>query len=173
MQKTYRQYMDALNDKNQTWRPEMLWLGKQLRFDPEKHKDADGWLDEAREILKAKLPPGGDRSIKQVLKRHEKLAEALLPPPQHGHSARTIHSVKGAEFPAVCVVLSPRRAKSMIEYLETGAPASMAEELRKLYVGASRAQRLLAIATPHTQVKRLEKLLSDPANTSGLQVINL
>ena len=46
MQKTYRQYMDALNDKNQTWRPEMLWLGKQLRFDPEKHKDADGWLDE-------------------------------------------------------------------------------------------------------------------------------
>lgn len=173
VQKTYRQYMDALNDEHQSWRPEMLRLGKQLRYDPEKHKDADGWLDEAREILKAKLPPGGDRSIKQVLKRHEKLAEALLPPPLHGHSARTIHSVKGAEFPAVCVVLSTNRAKGMIEYLETGAPASMAEELRKFYVGASRAQRLLAIATPHTQVKRLEKLLSDPANNSSLQVINL
>ena len=152
---------------------QMLRLGKQLRFEPERHKDADGWLDEAREILRGKLPPVGDRSIKQVLKRHEKLAEALRPPPLNGDSARTIHSVKGAEFPAVCVVLSTTRAKGTIEHLETGAPASMAEELRKLYVGASRAQRLLAIATPHTQVKKLERLLSDPANSRGLKVINL
>lgn len=171
--KTYRQHMDALNDKNQSWRPEMLRLGKQLRYDPERHKDADGWLDDAREILKGKLPSGGGRSIKQVLKRHDKLAEALLPPSLHSHSARTIHSVKGAEFPAVCVVLSTKRAKGTIEHLETGALASMAEELRKLYVGASRAQRLLAIATPHTQVKKLERLLSDPANSSGLKVIHL
>ena len=172
-QKTYRQHMDALNDRHQSWRPGMLKLGKQLRYDPKRHKDADGWLDDAREILKAKLPPGGDRSIKQVLRRHEKLAEALRPPPPLGHSARTIHSVKGAEFPAVCVVLSTNKAKGTIEHLETGAPASMAEELRKLYVGASRAQRLLVIATPHTQVKKLETLLSDPTNSSGLKVINL
>lgn len=173
VRKTYRQHMDAVDDKYQSWRPEMLRLGKQLRFDPVRHKDADGWLDEARETLRGKLPLGGDRSIKQVLKRHEKLAEALRPHPLNGHSARTIHSVKGSEFPAVCVVLSTTRAKGTIEHLETGAPASMAEELRKLYVGASRAQRLLAIATPHTQVKKLETLLSDPANSSGLKVINL
>ena len=171
--KTYRQYMDAVDDKYQSWRPEMLRLGKQLRFEPERHKDADSWLDEAREILRGKLPPGGDRSIKQVLKRNEKLAEALRPAPPTGHSARTIHSVKGAEFPAVCVVLSTAKAKGTIEHLETGAPASMAEELRKLYVGASRAQRLLAIATPHTQVKKLERLLSDAVNSNGLKVINL
>ncbi|CAM3956137.1 DNA 3'-5' helicase [Bordetella tumbae] len=171
--KTYRQHMDAVDDKYQSWRPNMLRLGKQLRFEQERHKDADGWLDEAREILRGKLPPGGDRSIKQVLKRHEKLAEALRPPLLNGHSARTIHSVKGAEFPAVCVVLSTAKAKGIIEHLETGAPASMAEDLRKLYVGASRAQRLLAIATPHTQVKKLEGLLSDPDNSSGLKVVNL
>ena len=172
--KTYRQHMDAVDDKYQSWRPEMLRLGKQLRFDPERHektRTAD-WT-RAREVMRGKLPSGGDRSIKQVLKRHEKLAEALRPPPLNGHSARTIHSVKGAEFPAVCVVLSTTRAKGTIEHLETGAPASMAEELRKLYVGASRAQRLLAIATPHTQVKKLERLLSDPANSRGLKVINL
>jgi DNA helicase II / ATP-dependent DNA helicase PcrA len=115
----------------------------------------------------------GDRSINQVLRRHEKLAEALLPPPLHGHSARTIHSVKGAEFPAVCVVLSTAKAKGLIEYLETGTDHTMAEELRKLYVGASRAQRLLAIATRHSQIKKLEKLLSDPANSDGLSVVNL
>lgn len=171
--KTYRQHMDAVDDKYQSWRPEMLRLGKQLRFEQERHKDADGWLDEVRETLREKLPPVADRSIKQVLKRHEKLAEILRLPLLNGHPARTIHSVKGAEFPAVCVVLSTAKAKGIIEHLETGALATMAEDLRKLYVGASRAQRLLAIATPHTQVKKLEGLLSDPANSSGLKVVNL
>lgn len=171
--KTYRQYMDANGDKHQAWRPEMLMLGRQLRFDVEKHKDMDGWLEQARDILKAKLPTNGDKSIKQVLKRNGRLAEALLPLPTHGHSARTIHSVKGAEFPAVCVVLSPNKAKRTIEHLETGTLPAMAEELRKVYVGASRAQRLLVIATPHTQVGKLEKLLTDSTNTGGLAVIHL
>lgn len=171
--KTYRQYMDAHGDKHQTWRPEMLWLAHQLRYDPEKHKDMDGWLEQARDILKAKLPAGSDKSIKQVLKRNDLLTEALLPPPTHRHPARTIHSVKGAEFPAVCVVLSTRKAKGTIEYLEIGANPTMAEELRKLYVGASRAERLLVIATPHTQVNKLAKLLTDPANLGGLKIVNL
>jgi hypothetical protein len=171
--KTYRQYIDAYGDKHQTWRPEMLRLAQQIRYVPEKHKDMDGWLEQARDILKVKLPVGGNKSIKQVLKRNDLLAEALLPPPTHRHPARTIHSVKGAEFPAVCVVLSTRKAKGTIEYLETGANPTMAEELRKLYVGASRAQRLLMIATPHTQIKKLENLLATPANTDGLKIVNL
>lgn len=173
VRRTYRQHMDAHGEKHQTWRPEMLKLGHQLRYDPENHKDIDGWLEQARDILKFRLPAGGDKSIKQVLKRNELLSEALLPLPTHGHSARTIHNVKGAEFPAVCVVLSTRRAKGVIAYLEAGADPTMAEELRKLYVGASRAQRLLAIATPHTQIKKLAKLLTDPTNADGLKVIYL
>lgn len=172
-QKTYRQYIDAYGDKYQTWRPEMLRLAKQLRYAPEKHKNMDGWLEYARDILKVKLPAGGDKSIKQVLRRNDLLAEALLPTPAHRHPARTIHSVKGAEFPAVCVVLSTRKAKGTIEYLETGTNSTMAEELRKLYVGASRAQRLLVIATPHTQIKKLANLLTAPANEDGLKVVYL
>ncbi len=171
--KTYRQHMDAHSDRHRAWRPEMLRLGRQLRYDPEKHKDMDGWLEQARDFLKAKLPSDSGKSIKQVLKRNDLLAEALLPPPTHGHSARTIHSVKGAEFPAVCVVLSPNKAKRTIEHLETGTLPEMGEELRKIYVGASRAQRLLAIATPHTQVKKLAMLLTDDTNADGLTVINV
>ena len=172
-QKTYRQYMDAYGSKHQTWRPEILRLAKQLHYTPEKHKNMDGWLEHARDILKVKLPSGGDKSIKQLLKRNDLLAEALLPTPAHRHPARTIHSVKGAEFPAVCVVLSTRKAKGTIEYLETGTNSMMAEELRKLYVGASRAQRLLVIATPHTQIKKLANLLTAPANEDGLKVVYL
>jgi len=172
-QKTYRQYMDAHGEKHQTWRPEMLWLAKQLRYAPEQHRDMDGWLEQARDILKAKLPEGGCKSIKQILKRNDLLAGALLPAPTHRHPARTIHSVKGAEFPAVCVVLSTRKAKGTIEHLETGANPAMAEELRKLYVGASRAQRLLAIAIPHTQVKKLANLLAASGNADGLRIVHL
>ncbi|WP_334160685.1 ATP-dependent helicase [Achromobacter insolitus] len=172
-QKTYWQYMDAYGHQHKTWRPEMLRLAKQLRYAPEKYKDMDEWLEQARDILKVKLPAGGGRSIKQVLKRNDLLAEALLPPPTHRHPARTIHSVKGAEFPAVCVVLSTRKAKGTIEHLETGANPAMAEDLRKLYVGASRAQRLLVIAIPHTQIKKLTNLLTASANADGLKVVYL
>lgn len=73
----------------------------------------------------------------------------------------------------MCLVLSTRMAKGTTEYLENGANPTMAEELRKLYVGASRAQRLLAIATPHTQIKRLANLLTTPCNTDGFKVVNL
>jgi len=172
-QKTYRQYLDTVDDKHQTWRSEMLVLAKQLRYVPEQHRDADGWLEQARNALSAKLPSGEDKSIKQVLKRNDLLAQALLPRPTHRHSPRTIHSVKGAEFPAVCVVLSTKMAKGAIEYLETGANSEMAEELRKIYVGASRAQRLLAIAVPHTQVKKLAYLLTFPSNADGVKVVHL
>lgn len=171
--KTYRQYMSDHSDKHKTWRPEMLGLARQLHYSAEEHKNIDGWLERARDILKAKLPTGSDRSIKQVLKRNDLLEQALLPAPTHRHPARTIHSVKGAEFPAVCVVLSPQKAKGTIEYLATATDPSMEEELRKLYVGASRAKRLLVIATPHTQVEKLERLLADSKNTDGLKVVTL
>ena len=165
--------MNLYGDKHQTWRPEILSLATQLRYVPEIHKDMDGWLEEARNILKVRLPASGAKSIKQILKRNDLLAETLLPPPTHHHSARTIHSVKGAEFPAVCVVLSTQKAKGTIDHLETGANPTMAEELRKLYVGASRAQRLLVIAVPHTQVKKLAFLITSPTNAEGVKVVHI
>ena len=66
----------------------------------------------------------------------------------------TIHSVKGKEFPAVCVVTTTT-LKGILDYLETGEPEEQAEEGRKLYVAASRAERLLVFAAPKTQAERL------------------
>jgi hypothetical protein len=59
------------------------------------------------------------------------------------------------EFPGICVVLSPRTCKDLIGYLTTGQPAKSAEAARKLYVAASRAERLLVIAVPKSQGSRL------------------
>jgi DNA helicase II / ATP-dependent DNA helicase PcrA len=62
------------------------------------------------------------------------------------------------EFPAICVVMSPSTAKGVVDFL-TGDAVGDSEEARKVYVGASRAQRLLAIALPQTQAPRLRDLM--------------
>ena len=54
--------------------------------------------------------------------------------------------------------MSPSTAKGIIDFL-AGDAAGDNEEARKIYVGASRAQRLLAIALPRTQAPRLRDLM--------------
>jgi len=110
-------------------------------------------------VLAPWLLAGEGRSINQRLRSNKDLPKALAKSPPTGHSARTIHSVKGMEFPAVCVVLSTKTAKGILEYLSGSGGADSEEEARKIYVGASRAQRLLAIATPKSQATRLVELL--------------
>jgi superfamily I DNA/RNA helicase len=81
------------------------------------------------------------------------LPAAEIPP------ARTIHSVKGMEFIAVCVVTTPRDFKGILDYLETGSPSEKAEMARELYVAASRAGRLLVMAIPKSQRDRFSSYL--------------
>jgi hypothetical protein len=59
------------------------------------------------------------------------------------------------EFPGVCLVCSRTTCKDILDYLTTGQPAQSAERARRLYVGASRAERLLVIAVPTSQAVRL------------------
>jgi len=75
------------------------------------------------------------------------------------HPARTIHSAKGMEFPAVCVVLTVNKAGDILAHLEGTGGAEAGEDARKIYVAASRAQRLLVIAIPKSRATRLNALL--------------
>lgn len=156
--KTYHQYVAEAEIETGSWRPRVLCLVDALRYDPIRFPTPDAWLDGARRLLAPLLPADGS-SINQRLRRNDDLPKALSCAPPSGHSARTIHSVKGMEFPAVCVVISPRTAKGILDYLSTGSPAESSEEARKVYVGASRAQRLLAIAAPKSQAGHLVSLL--------------
>ena len=155
--KTYHQHLADAEITPEAWRPEALALGQALCFSPERFATAEAWLDEARRLLAPLLPADG-QSINQRLRRNGKLKNALSVAPAAGHPARTIHSVKGMEFPAICVVMSPRTAKGIIDFL-AGDAAGDNEEARKIYVGASRAQRLLAIALPQKQALRLRDLM--------------
>lgn len=155
--KTYHQHLADSDIGPNAWRPDAIALAQALRFSPEHFATVDAWHDEARRLLAPLLPAGGP-SINQLLRRNGHLDKALLVAPATGHPARTIHSVKGMEFPAICVVMSPITAKGIIDFL-TGCATGDNEEARKIYVGASRAQRLLAIALPRTQAPRLQNLM--------------
>jgi superfamily I DNA/RNA helicase len=155
--KTYHQHLADGDVAPDAWRPDALSLAQALRFNPEQFATAEAWHDEARQLLAPLLPADGP-SINQRLRRNADLAKALSVAPASGHPARTIHSVKGMEFPAICVVMSPSNAKGIVDFLTDGA-AGDNEEARKIYVGASRAQRLLAIALPRTQAPRLKEIM--------------
>lgn len=168
--KTYHQFLAAEGIEPGVWRPRMLKLVRELRYDPAKYPDSKAWHAQAKALLAAHLPAGG-RSIAQRLQSHRDLAEALSAAPTTGPMAKTIHAVKGMEFPAVCVVMTVRTTRGILDYLETGAPAGYAEDSRKIYVAASRAQRFLAIATHKTQAGRLASRLA--AGSAPVTVVNL
>lgn len=164
--KTYHQHIVDAGIEPGSWRPRMLDLAESLRFDPARHATSDEWLEHARTLLAPCLPAGATQSINQRLRRHGDLAGALSAAPPIGHPARTIHSVKGMEFPSVCVVISVKWAKAILDFLTAADRALNFEEARKIYVGASRAQRLLVIAIPKSQSRRLAALL----RTTGADV---
>lgn len=166
--KSYHQSLAAYDIKPDEWRPQALHVLRSLRYDPERFADADAWHVRAKEILASSLPSGSP-SIAQKLKRNKDIAAVLTLAPATCPPAKTIHSVKGMEFSAVCVVTVAQTLKGVLDYLETGAPAEKAEAARELYVAASRAQRLLAIATPKSQTTRMVSHL----RKKGAQVIVL
>lgn len=73
----------------------------------------------------------------------------------------TIHSVKGREFPGVVIILPQRlhqdgTGRDVLDCWEGNAGAEMR---RVLYVGVSRAQRLLILAVHKNHVDRVSRLL--------------
>jgi len=152
--KSYHQCLVAHNLKPDEWRPQMLHILRALRYDPKIYADTNAWHDRAKELLVPFLSKGSP-SISQKLKKNKDIKNVLTLAPTASPPAKTIHSVKGMEFPAVCVITVAQTLKGVLDYLETGAPVEKAETARELYVAASRAQRFLAIATPRSQCARM------------------
>lgn len=157
---SYHQYLTDNEIEPASWRPKAISILRALRFDLTTHVDARQWLAAAKAILSNELKVGDGQSISQKLKWTDKLDLALAPVPDVAAMPRTIHSVKGMEYPAVCVVTTTSTLKGILDFLETGEPIDKAEEARKLYVAASRAERLLVIAAPKSQADRLRVHLS-------------
>jgi DNA helicase II / ATP-dependent DNA helicase PcrA len=153
---SYHSYCISKGLEDGRWRPEVIALGNGLRFHPA--ETADQWLGRARNLLAIGLV--GSLSVNQRLRNHPNLATALAVAPSNSPPARTIHSAKGMEFPAVCVVMTSKTASQILGFLEGRASAVAAEDARKIYVGASRAERLLAVAVPKSQANRVQSQLT-------------
>ncbi|NTJ64962.1 ATP-dependent helicase [Agrobacterium rhizogenes] len=151
----YHSYLLSQGLEDGRWRPEIIALANGLRF--EEADTVDQWLARARSHLVAGLVVNS--TINQRLKGHADLTTALARAPTNSSPARTIHSVKGQEFPGVCVVMTTKTAGAIIDLLEGQTSTGADEEARKIYVGASRAERLLAIAVPKSRAARLQTLL--------------
>lgn len=136
----------------ESWRPTLAQMLRDLRFMP--NVGAREWHERAKEVLKRVVAPSAEGSIAQKLRWNSALEDLLSPVPSESPPPRTIHSVKGLEFPAVCVVLTTRTLGSILGFLECGERSEQAEDARKLYVAASRAQKLLVFAVPKNQATR-------------------
>jgi hypothetical protein len=146
--RTYNQYLEEEQIRPESWQPWAISLLREL--DPRHTSDtgcAWAWHKRAKTLLaltSRQLPWSKD------------LVAALTIPSVDTVLARTIHSVKGCEFPAVCVVMT--NAKRILDTLITDEQDNT-EEVREIYVAASRARHLLAFAVPVSQANRLVRYL--------------
>jgi superfamily I DNA/RNA helicase len=125
---------------------------------------AQDFAQRSRESIKALPWPSGvtpPANLGQMLRAPD---QKLWQPSDDTHAFRsaTIHSVKGQEFPGVVVVFpkAPRKDAAGLHVLDHWENGVSTEPRRVLYVGASRAQRLLIIAAHNKHVDRVAKLLA-------------
>lgn len=157
---SYHQYIADNEIEPGSWRSRVVYILRALCFDPATHGDPKGWHTAAKELLARELAIEDGQSVAQKLKWNAGLKAALAVVPTETAMSRTIHSVKGMEYPAVCVVTTTSTLRGILDFLQTGEPADRAEDARKLYVAASRAERLLVFAAPKSQADRLKQHLS-------------
>jgi DNA helicase II / ATP-dependent DNA helicase PcrA len=152
---SYKQYEAESDEPGFHWQGKVLPIIRQLELKP--GADRDAWISRARFALAPFVV--GDRTIAQLLTNSADLDAALVAPPALLPPARSIHSAKGLEFPAVCVVMTTTTAKGILDFIGLGGPVDKAEDARKIYVAASRAERLLCIAVPESQSAKLRAML--------------
>lgn len=153
-ERSYHQHIQEQEIDPLSWRSSAISLLRDLKFDTDRFADARAWHEHAKEQLSKHVRPEAAKSIGQKLKWNDGIESILAAESSNDMAAQTIHSVKGLEFPSVCVVTTSKTLGSILDFLETGASEERAEEARELYVAASRAQKLLAFAVPESLTDR-------------------
>ena len=156
---SYEEYIrdNEINDID--WRPRILAFVNQIKFSKKQFKNAKEWLEHTRKILRSFVLSEGSKFNGGRFRKHDDLDLFLIDNSEKNHPAKTIHNVKGQEFSAVCVVIIPTGVKELFSILNS-IKKQDSEELRKIYVGTTRAKKLLAIAVPNAYDEELKKLLT-------------
>lgn len=131
---------------------------------PENEADRDAWIACVREQIEKhgfKMPEG--KTIRATFPKppRDTWLKLLEAPAALNLRSGTIHNAKGREYKAVCVVIPPcraplRRTTALFDAWEAGTDL---EAKRVIYVGATRAEAMLAIAVPRAFADRCVALL--------------
>lgn len=117
---------------------------------------ADAWADQARKLVSEVVTVHGGKTIKQALPGGNDWHEALHVLPSAHVPCATIHEAKGRDYDAVCLVLEKESVDAVSAWENRQSDRS--EALRVLYVGVTRAKKLLAIAAPDDLIGRVETI---------------
>lgn len=168
--KTYHQALNELEIEELALRGQFVKILESLKYDESAGNNRNEWVQRARAQYGPFLP-AGERTISQRLRNEANLDRILGNGPSTELVTKTIHEVKGKEFPAVCVVLTTAALNSVLTHLEKEPDEEWAEEARTLYVAASRAKDLLVFACPKSQSDRLKAHLE--VNGTAVKVSNV
>jgi len=119
---------------------------------------ADGWAELARALVGKMVKLPGTKTIKQALPISGDWQFELELSPSSGIPWATVHEAKGRDYDGVCLVLE-KNSEDAVTGWENKATAT-SEALRVLYVGATRAKRLLVVALPTELEARVEAILT-------------
>jgi len=119
---------------------------------------ADGWAALARALVGKMVKLPGTKTIQQALPSKADWHLELEAAPSSGIPCATIHEAKGRDYDGVCLVLEKNSEDAVTDWEKQATATS--EALRVLYVGATRAKRLLVIALPTELAARVEAILS-------------
>lgn len=128
---------------------------------------ADGrtaWIDELRRQLAAlDLSPGHGSTVARFLRTPPQptWSTVLSGDDVTGLPASTIHEAKGREYMAVCVVIPPDRGSDdrTSNLIASWAEGIELEAKRVVYVGVTRAIKLLGLALPREHAAACERIL--------------
>ena len=157
-------HLEDLEPRTRAWiRRRAQMLVPQLVSIEEQGSD---WLDAARATLDVAPPPGGLRNgktIKQVFRAPSKDKAAPHVEAFGGNQAlrwSSIHQAKGHEFESVLLVLQAgKRCEELLDSWDTREVDGSGGEARSvLYVGITRASRLLCLGVPEKHLDRVRLL---------------
>ena len=83
-----------------------------------------------------------------------------------------IHAIKGDEFPGVVLALPTNAPAGLPHVLDDWEAGRNSEQRRVLYVGASRASKVLVVVVPHSRKDQLIRILADarvPHQTTSIR----
>jgi DNA helicase-2/ATP-dependent DNA helicase PcrA len=128
--------------------------------------DKSAWVTCVQnEIFRLGLPVATGETVTSFFRRpppNTDWTQYLQPSRIAKLSASTIHDAKGRAYDAVCVVIPPDRAPHhrTSSLLDAWEGRLESEAKRVIYVGATRARMLLALATPQAVTDRVTAILA-------------